>query len=413
MPDFKETASANSDQSHDHHGPNDTQKAQRRKFAMTMLTGIFLALGLIYLLYWLIWGRFEIYTEDAYVGGNIVQLMPQVAGTVVEVNANDTERVFTGQPLVRLNTADTQIALQQAQALLADTVRKVRRYFENVQAAQAELILRQADLKKAQLDFKRRIGLVGEKAISREEFEHKSTSYTVAKAQYDLALHKYRGALALVENAHLYTHPMVERAKANLKNAYLNRQRTTIVAPVTGYVAKRNVQVGQQVDRRTPMLTIVPLNEVWVDANYKESQLSRIRIGQAVKLTADTYGDFEYHGKVLGLSPGTGSAFDLLPPQNATGNWIKIVQRLPVRILLDPNEFKKYPLRIGLSMRVKVDTYQLKGELLATVPNAKPHYVTHVYADELKQVNELIDKILKESAPDMYLPPSKAVPGAT
>ena len=232
---------------------------------------------------------------------------------------------------------------KQAKATLGQTVRQVRQNFENAERAQATLILRNADLIKAQLDVKRRLGLVGKSAVSREEFQHYQTAEQAAEADYNFALHNLRSEQALVENSHLYTHPLVEHAKANFKTAYLNAQRTTIVAPTTGYIAKRSVQVGQHIMVNTPMLAIVPLREIWVDANYKESQLSDLRINQPVTLYADAYSDVTYHGKVFGLSAGTGAAFSLLPPQNATGNWIKIVQRLPVRIWLDPEELKNIP----------------------------------------------------------------------
>lgn len=387
------------------------QRSRQRRIALISLVVIFGVVGIIYFIYWLIWGRFELYTDDAYVGGNIVQVMSQVPGTVVNIYTDDTLLVIENQRIVQLDTADAQVELQNETSSLANTVRQVRQYFENAQAAQAEVILRNADLVKAQLDLKRRTGLVGEKAISREDLQHSRTAYDVAKAQYDLALHKLHSTLALVENTHLYDHPLVERAKANFKKAYLNFQRTTIVAPVTGYVAKRSVQVGQHVNMSTPLLAIIPLDKVWVEANYKESQLSRIRIGQPVELRADTYGSFTYHGKIMGLSAGTGSVFDLLPPQNATGNWIKIVQRLPVRIILNPQEFKDHPLRIGLSMKVTTNTFNLSGPLLATVPNKQPLYTTTVYAKQLKNADDLINKILRENGSNSYFPPSKLPTG--
>lgn len=377
---------------------------RKRKIAMLTLGGFFLLIAVIWLFYWVIWGRFEVYTDDAYVNGNLVQLMSQVPGTVTEINTDDTQLVAQGQVIVKLDPADMDIALQHAQANLAETVREVRQHFENAQRAQADLILRNADLMKAQLDLKRRTGLVGENAVSREEFQHHQTAVTTAQAQYDYALHNLRSAQALVENAHLYSHPQVERAKADFKTAYLNSQRTTILAPVMGYVAKRSVQVGQQVMLNTPMLAIVPLREIWVDANYKESELKNLRIGQPVILHADAYPDVTYHGRVFGLSAGTGAAFSLLPPQNATGNWIKIVQRLPVRISLDPDELKRHPLQLGLSMRVTTNVHDVSGHMLAQKAEQKPLYTTDVYARQLAMANQFIDTILQENSPDMYLP---------
>lgn len=378
-------------------------KKHKRKIALTTLTIIFLAMGFIWLIYWLVWGRFDIYTDDAYVNGNVVQLMSQVPGTVVAINTDDTQLVVRGETLIKLDPADMEIALQREKANLAVTVREVKGYFENAQEAQETLILRNADLMQAQKDLKRRVGLVGERAISREEMQHQKTAVDVAQARYNTALYNLRAAFALVQNAHLYTHPSVERVKANLKMAYLNLQRTTIVAPVTGYVAKRSVQVGQQISLHTPMLAIIPLDQIWVEANYKESQLNRIRIGQPVTVYVDAYPDVKYQGKIVGLSAGTGAAFSLLPPQNATGNWIKIVQRLPVRVSLDPNEIKEYPLRIGLSTEVTTDTRNIKGQRLSTVMSQRPLYATDVYAHQLSEANVLIETILRDNAPDMFL----------
>lgn len=372
----------------------------KRKRLLTILGVIFLIIGVLWLLYWLIWGRFEIDTDDAYVNGNLVQLMPQVSGTITSINTDDTHYTKTGQVLIKLDAADMLVALQRSRANLATTVRQVRQAYEKAQQAKALLVLRKADLDKAKLDFKRRVGLVGDRAISREEMQHYSTSVEVAQAQYNNAQHNLMSALALVENSSLYQHPLVESAKANFKTAYLNWVRTTIYSPVNGYVAKRNAQVGQQVTPGTALLAVVPLNQIWVDANYKENQLSRLRIGQEVDVKADANG-VTYHGKVVGLSPGTGSAFALLPPQNATGNWIKIVQRLPVRIILDKDEVAKYPLQLGLSMRVTVYTRWLKGKALSTFSEDKPIYVTTIYNDQLAHANQEINTILTTNAPNI------------
>ncbi len=385
----------------------DADRIHKRNLALSVFTIIALVLAFIWLIYWLIWGRFEVYTDDAYVNGNMVQLMSQIAGTVVEINVDDTQLVKQGQVVIKFDPADTAIALQQAQAQLAETIRQVRQLFENTKREQATLILRKADLIKARLDLKRRANLVGNSAVSKEEYQHYQTALEAAQAQYDAALHNLRSSLALIANTHLYTHPAVERAKANFKTAYLNAERTVIVAPVSGYIAKRNAQVGQYVLVNTPMLAIIPLNEIWVDANYKESQLSNLRIGQTVSLSADAYSNVTYHGKIFGLSPGTGAAFSLLPPQNATGNWIKIVQRLPVRIWMDPKELRKYPLQLGLSMRVTTNTYDVSGHMLSQQAVNKPIYFTDVYAQQIAKVNQSIDRILHDNSPDMFIPRMK------
>jgi membrane fusion protein (multidrug efflux system) len=381
----------------------DKKARRKRRRILNTIGAIFLIIGLICFLYWLCWGQFHEYTDDAYVDGNLVRLMPQVAGTVTTINTDNTQLVLQGQTLVKLDPTDTRIQLDRAKANLALTIRQVRELYENVQQTIATLILKKADLEKAKYDFKRRRGLVGERAISREEMQNYLTLMEGAQAQYDFAKSKYMAALSLVENTTLYQHPTVIAAEINLKNAYLNFVRTTVVSPVTGYVAKRAVQLGQQVSQRTSMMAIVPLNEVWIEANYKESQLGRLRIGQTVELIADAYEGFTFHGKIHGLSAGTGSAFDLLPPQNATGNWIKIVQRVPVRIDLDPEELKKHPLRIGLSVRVTTRTFNTDGDILTLNTKDQPTLITPVFNNQLAMAEQLIDEIVRNNAPDISL----------
>ena len=377
---------------------------RKRKKAMLMLGALFLFIALLWCLYWLIWGRFALYTDDAYVNGNMVQLMPQIPGTVIKINTDETQLVNQGQVIIELDRTDYVIALKKAKANLAQTVRQVHQYFENAAEAKQNVLLDQANLIKAQLDLKRREGLVGNRAVSREEMQHYKTALETAQAKHALAVYQLDAALALVQNAHLYTHPLVEAAKAKLKTAYLNLQRTTIVAPIAGYIAKRNVQPGQQVALNSAMLAIIPLNDTWVNANYKESALNDIRVGQVVTLYADAYPSVTYHGTVVGLNAGTGSAFALLPPQNATGNWIKIVQRLPVRIRLDPDELKKNPLQLGLSMRVTINIHNLKGSRLVTSTKSPFNYQTSVYKKQLAEVEPLIQTILEANSPDMSSP---------
>ena len=381
---------------------------RKRKKAMLILGGIFLLIALIWFLYWLIWGRFEQYTDDAYVSGNLVQLMPQIPGTVVEIHTDETQLVTKGQLLIKLEQADYTIALQRAKADLAQAVRQVRQYFEGAAQAKQNVLVAKANLLKAQLDLKRRLGLQGNRAVSREELQHYKTSSEAAEADYNVSLRQLDAATALVENATLYTHPLVEAAKANLKSAYLNSQRTSISAPVTGFVAKRNAQPGQQVAMNSAMLAIIPLHDTWVDANYKESSLEDLRVNQPVILLADAYPGLTYHGKVVGLNAGTGSAFALLPPQNATGNWIKIVQRLPVRISLDPEELKKNPLQLGLSMRVTVNTRDRSGARMQGPSEPRFQFGTTIFDKQLAEVEPLINKILEANSPDMSLTKAKA-----
>lgn len=376
----------------------------KRKIAMVILGGSFLLIAILWLVYWLIWGQFKEYTDNAYVNGNMVQLMPQIPGTVTEVHTDDAQLVSEGQVIIKLDQADYIIALQRAKADLAQTVRQVRQYFENAAQAQQNVVLDKANLVKAQLDLKRRLGLVGNRAVSREEMQHYKTAVEAAQASYNVSLHQLGAALALVEGSHLYTHPLVETARANLKTAYLNLQRTTIVAPVTGYVAKRSIQPGQQVSMNSVMLAIIPLKDTWVDANYKESSLNVLRVNQPVVLYADAYPGITYHGKVMGLNAGTGSSFSLLPPQNATGNWIKIVQRLPVRVQINPDELKKNPLQLGLSMRITVNTHDRQGSRMRGINEPPFKLSTQAFGKQLAEVEPLINEILKANAPDMTLP---------
>lgn len=374
-----------------------------RKSSLLILAAIFIFIGIIWLLYYLIWGQFEVYTDDAYVNGNLVELMSQVSGTVTQINTDDTFFVEQGQLLLKLDPADAEIALQKATAALAETVRKVRQYYETAKQAEANVTQSKVDFNKAKLDYVRRNGLVEAKAISAEEYQHYKTEFEATRARLNSAFANLQSAYALIDHSNLYQHPEVERAKANFKEAYLNYVRTTVVAPISGFVAKRSVQVGQQIAINTPLLAIVPLHDVWVDANYKESQLNFLRIGQPVTLYADAYSGVTYHGKVIGLNAGTGAAFALLPPQNATGNWIKIVQRLPVRIGLDSRELQNYPLMIGLSMHVTTDIHNVKGLRLATKASTTPIYSTTVYNEQLADANKLINRILEENSPNVSL----------
>jgi len=328
----------------------------KRKRMMTLLAAVIAIAAIAYGLYYFLVARFHESTDDAYVNGNVVQITPQVVGTVVAVKADDTQTVKAGDPLVLLDPADARIALQQTEASLAQTVRQARGLFVNDDQYRAQVALRQSDLSKAEDDLRRRLAVAQTGAVSQEEISHARDAVKAAQASLDAAQQQLSSNRALTANTTIATHPNVLAAAAKVRDAYLANARNTLPAPVTGYVAKRSVQVGQRVSPGTPLMSVVPLNGVWVDANFKEVQLNHMRIGQPVELTADIYGtSVVYHGKVVGFSAGTGAAFSLLPAQNATGNWIKVVQRLPVRVALDPAELKAHPLRVGLSMNVDVD----------------------------------------------------------
>ncbi|NTX29312.1 efflux RND transporter periplasmic adaptor subunit [Burkholderia pyrrocinia] len=373
------------------------QSNGKRKRMMTLLVAVIVIAAIAYGLYYFLVARFHEGTDDAYVNGNVVQITPQVTGTVIAVKADDTQTVKAGDPLVVLDPADSQVALQQAEANLAQTVRQVRGLFVNDDQYRAQVALRQSDLSKADDDLRRRMAVAQTGAVSQEEISHARDAVKAAQASLDGAQQQLASNRALTANTTIASHPNVLAAAAKVRDAYLANARNVLPAPVTGYVAKRSVQVGQRVSPGTPLMSVVPLNAVWVDANFKEVQLKHMRIGQPVELTADIYGSSAvYHGKVVGFSAGTGSAFSLLPAQNATGNWIKVVQRLPVRIELDPKDLDKHPLRIGLSMQVDVDIKDERGNQLVNAPNTV--YETSVFAKYGDEADAEIARIIAANA---------------
>ncbi|MBU9175496.1 EmrA/EmrK family multidrug efflux transporter periplasmic adaptor subunit [Burkholderia gladioli] len=369
----------------------------KRKRMMTLLILAIVIAAIAYGLYYFLVARFHEETDDAYVNGNVVQITPQVTGTVIAVNADDTQSIRIGQPLVKLDPADAAIALQSAEANLAQTVRRVRGLYADDDQYRAQVAQRESDLSKAQDDLRRRLAVAQTGAVSQEEISHARDAVKAAQASLDAAKQQLTANVALTANTTVANHPDVLAAAATVRNAYLNNARNTLPAPVTGYVAKRSVQVGQRVSPGTPLMSVVPLGQIWVDANFKEVQLDHMRIGQPVSVTADIYGSsVKYHGKVVGFSAGTGSAFSLLPAQNATGNWIKVVQRLPVRIALDPQELERHPLRIGLSMQVDVDIKDESGSQLGSVQNSV--YQTDVFAKYGDEADAEIARIIEQNA---------------
>ncbi len=369
----------------------------KRRLLMTLLVVVIIVAAIAYGLYYFLVARFHEATDDAYVNGNVVQITPQVTGTVIAVNADDTQNVKVGDPVVVLDGADARVALEQAEANLAQMVRQVRGLFVNNDQYRAQIAERQADLSRAQDDLRRRLTVAQTGAVSQEEISHARDAVKAAQAALDGAQQQLASNRALTSNTSISTHPNVLAAAAKVRDAYLNNARNTLPAPVTGYVAKRSVQVGQRVSPGTPLMAIVPLNSLWVDANFKEVQLKHMRIGQPVTLTADVYGSsVVYHGTVVGFSAGTGSAFSLLPAQNATGNWIKVVQRLPVRVALDPKELQDHPLRIGLSMQVDVDIKNEGGSQLGNAQNTV--YQTDVFKKYGDQADAEIARIIAENA---------------
>ena len=387
----------------------------RRKRWLAIALGAFAVIGLGYGAYWATVLRYVESTDDAYVSGNVVQITPQISGTVVAIGADDTQFVNAGKTLVQLDRSDAQLALEQAEAQLARTVREVRNLFATSAQLQAAVAVRQTDLTKAVDDLERRERLASAGAISREELQHARDAYNSAKAAVAAAEQELVANRARVDRTTIENHPEVRNAAANLRNAYLTYSRTVLPAPVSGFVAKRAVQLGQRVGPGTPLMAIVPLEQVWVDANFKEPQLATMRVGQPVTLTADLYGGkVEYHGKVAGFGAGTGSAFALLPAQNATGNWIKIVQRVPVRVELEPQELAAHPLQVGLSMQVDVDTHERGGARLPQLAHDAPAYSTDVFNTEQQVADARVKEIIaanegvRTSAADAHEAPSGA-----
>ncbi|WP_321803760.1 HlyD family efflux transporter periplasmic adaptor subunit [Burkholderia sp. BCC1993] len=369
---------------------------RRRRLLLALLGVSVVAASVAYGAYYLTVARYHESTDDAYVSGNLVQLTPQVAGTVVAVNADDTQIVKAGDPVVTLDAADAKVALGNAEAALGQTVRQVSSLYVNDELYAANVAQKQSDLVRAQDDLRRRVAVADTGAVSAEDIAHARDTVAAARAALDAARQQAAANRALTARTTIDRHPNVQAAASKVRDAYLAYARNVLPAPVTGYVAKRSVQVGQRVSPGTPLMAIVPLDGVWVDANYKESQLRNMRIGQPVTLTADVYGaKVRYHGRVVGFSAGTGSAFASLPAQNATGNWIKIVQRLPARIQLDPAELDAHPLRIGLSMDVDVDTHDDTGPQLGAAMNTS--YRTDVFAGYGAQADAEIEKIIAQN----------------
>jgi membrane fusion protein (multidrug efflux system) len=373
----------------------------RRALLLTLLVGLFVAAGIGYAVYWALVARYVESTDDAYVVGNLVQITPQVSGTVLAIGADDTEYVKAGQTLVELDQADARVALDLAEAALARSVRQVRNLMATSGEIEANVALRAAELARTRADLARRAPLASSGALPAEELQHArdavmSTEAALQAARQQLAAHR-----TLVDRTTVETHPEVQSAAARLREAYLAYARTALPAPVSGIVAKRSVQVGQRVGPGTPLMAVIPLDQVWVDANFKERQLLNLRPGQAVKLFADIYGSaVEFHGRVAGFGAGTGSAFALLPPQNATGNWIKVVQRVPVRIALDAAELARHPLQLGLSMEVEVDTHERSGELRPTAARTTPAYQTKAYASLGELADQRVAAVIKANGGD-------------
>ncbi|NVZ61847.1 HlyD family efflux transporter periplasmic adaptor subunit [Pseudomonas gingeri] len=377
----------------------DTGNSGKRKIMLSVLALVVIVGGLA------VWGWHEFYgrwsesTDDAYVNGNVVEITPLVTGTVVSIGADDGDLVHAGQVLLNFDPSDAQVGLQSAEANLAKTVRQVRGLYSNVDGMKAQVVAQQAAVQKAQDNFTRRKNLAAGGAISQEELSHARDDLTSALSALSNAQQQLNTINALVDDTVVSNHPDVKAAAAQLRQAYLANARTTLIAPVTGYVAKRTVQLGQRVQPGTALMAVIPLDQLWIDANFKETQLQQMRIGQPVDIEADLYGsDVKYSGTIDSLGAGTGSAFALLPAQNATGNWIKIVQRVPVRIHINAEELARHPLRVGLSTQVEVNLHDQSGPVLAQQPPQKASFTTNVYQQQLADADAVITRLIHENS---------------
>lgn len=375
------------------------QASGKRKVLLLGLAALVVAGGLGVWAWHEMYGRWQESTDDAYVNGNVVSITPQTTGTVISIGADDGDLVREGQVLLSFDPSDAEVGLQSAEANLARVVRQVRGLYSNVDGMKAQLAAQRAAVQKAQDNYSRRRTLASSGAISQEELSHAKDDLISAQSALNNVQQQLASSVALVDDTEVSSHPDVKAAAAQLRQAWLANARTTLVAPVTGYVAKRNVQLGQRIQPGTATMAVIPLDQLWIDANFKETQLGKMRIGQPVEIHADLYGsDVTYSGTIDSLGAGTGSAFALLPAQNATGNWIKIVQRVPVRIHINPQELAEHPLRIGLSTTVDVNLHDQNGPVLAQQPPKQPSFSTRVYDQQLVDADARIAQLIHDNS---------------
>lgn len=368
-----------------------------RKTVILSIATVFAIAGAAWGYWWWSSGRFFEYTDDAYVSGNLVAITPQASGTVMAILADNTDFVKQGDTLVRLDATDAKIALEKAESELAVAVRQAGNTLEGVKTRLARLAMREADMEKAKTDFERRKKLFGDHAITQETFDHARIEYENAQTAVSLSRHELAEAQITAAGTRAEDNPHVSLAKTKVREAYVGLQRMNLVAPVSGYVARRAVQLGERAVPGKPLMAVVPVGELSVEANFKENQLKKMRPGQPVEIVSDLYGaGVRFHGKVVGIGAGTGSVFSILPAQNATGNWIKVVQRVPVKISLMPEELANNPLVVGLSLAVTVDIHGNGGTPLKP-GTAKHELVTMVYDKEEMGADELVSKIIAKN----------------
>ena len=379
--------------------PSPLARRQRRQSWLVGVTVALLIVAVLTAAWWWLYASHYQNTDDAYVAGDLVSVMSQVNGTVIAIDADETDQVRAGQELVRLDATDAGIALQDAEQQLARTVRQTRTVFANRDQLAAVAAQRRAELDRALADFNRRKDVAATGAVSAEELGHARDALNAAREALIAAQKNLAASAALVGHTGIADNPDVQAAATVVERAWLALQRTSVRAPVTGYVARRGVQLGERIAPGGPLMAIVPLERLRVDANFREVQLKHMRIGQPVTVIADLYGgQVKYHGTVAGMGLGTGAAFALLPAQNATGNWIKVVQRVPVRIALEARELAAHPLRIGLSTNASVDVHDDSGPQLAPAPRQEPVLTTSAYDIDRGEITARIAQIIGENS---------------
>jgi membrane fusion protein (multidrug efflux system) len=370
----------------------------RRRRLLLIVASVFIVIGALWAAYFVLVLSTRERTDDAYVNGNRVVISSQIPGTVIAVLADDTQLVKAGQVLVKLDPTDAATALSRSASALAQTVRQVRQQKATADQFDSAIESRRLELARAQIDLAKREPLLADYAIAAEEVRHAQENVQMAQAALNQALRQAASSRALVDGTPVEENPLVLQAKAAYRDAWVAAQRNAVVAPVSGYVAERGVQLGQHLQAGQALMSVIPLNSLWVDANFKEVQLRNLRIGQPAEVRSDLYGgSYIFHAHLQGMAAGTGAAFALLPAQNASGNWIKVVQRVPVRIQIDDADLVKMPLRVGLSATVTVDTTTRTGSVLAMDTSNKTVGDTEVYAQDLDKANKEADAIVQRN----------------
>ena len=374
-------------------------KSQQRKKGLSIFILLLLLIAIGSAAYWFFFIKGFEETEDAYVSGNQVMVSSQVAGNISKINVDNMDPVQAGDVLLELDDTNAKLSFEQAKSNLANAVRQVSQLNYTVKQLKSAVRANEITLAQAQGNLNRRVQLVKDGAIDKESFQHAKEAVELAKANLTTSQNQLEANQALLLDGPLSEQPQIQSAVSNFKQAWLNLERTKIRSPIKGYVARRNAQVGQAVSVGGALMAVVTTDQMWLDANFKETQLTHMRIGQPVEIHFDLYGkDKTFNGKVVGIEMGTGSAFSLLPTQNATGNWIKVVQRVPVRIQLDPQQLIENPLRIGLSATVKVNVSDSQGETLRNQAPTATLYSTNVLQYDESAVNNLIESIIRDNS---------------